>query len=139
AKMDVDGFARIEVYDTARFFTVTGRHLDGTPTTTTDGQRQLDELCARLWPKAPGQAAPIAEHVEHGPVDMASRERRCRAYLEKCPDAISGQGGHNATLRAACECFRFGLDEATAWSVMRWFNDVKTGGEPWTEKELAHK
>lgn len=139
ARVDVDGFARIEMYDTARFFTVTGRHLDSTPTAIVDGQRQLDELCARLWPKASVQAAPIAEHVEHGLVDTASRERRCRAYLEKCPDAISGHGGHNATLRAACECFRFGLDESTAWSVMRWFNDCKTGGEPWTDNELAHK
>src|SRR5690606_32991925 len=88
ARVDVDGFARIEMYDTARFFTVTGRHLDSPPTAIVDGQRQLDELCARLWPKASVQAAPIAEHVEHGLVDTASRERRYRAYLEKCPDAI---------------------------------------------------
>ena len=72
-------------------------------------------------------------------VAMADRERRCVAYLGKCPDAISGQGGHDATLRAACECFRFGLDDDAAWRVMHWFNENKTGGEQWTDKELAHK
>lgn len=70
---------------------------------------------------------------------MQRRIERCRNYLAKCPEAISGSGGHNATLRAACECFRFGLDRASARSVMDWFNGVKTAGEPWTDKEIEHK
>lgn len=67
------------------------------------------------------------------------RVNRCKAYIEKIPDAISGNGGHNATLRAACECFRFALTYIQAVLVMRWFNEQKTGGEQWTEDELRHK
>ncbi|MFO0840679.1 MAG: phage/plasmid primase, P4 family [Phycisphaerae bacterium] len=148
-KDHVDGFDHVEVYDTKRFFTITGRHITGTPLAVEVRQEQLDEFCIQLWPpKAKTNGAPLTQPndeparsmPEVAPrTDMAERERRCRAYIEKCPDAISGQGGHNATLRAACECHRFGLDEAAAWLVMQWFNDHKTGGERWTDKELAHK
>jgi len=67
------------------------------------------------------------------------RERRCRAYLDKCPDAIPNAGGHNATLRAACECYRFGLDRSSAERVMHWFNTNKCSLEKWTDSEIAHK
>ncbi len=140
----IEGMARIEVYDSGRFFTVTGCQLDGTPREVADCQQQLEELCERLWPKP--QARPVAastpspaHHMGSTEQDMPARERRCMNYIERCPDAISGNGGHNATLRAACECYRFGLDETAAWSVMQWFNDRKTGGERWTDCELNHK
>ncbi len=141
AKKHVDGIASVEVYDKLRYFTITGRHLDGTPSAIEERQERLDALCARLWPKRRERQAPapVAERGRHENIDMAVRERRCVAYLEKCPDAISGQGGHDATLHAACECFRFGLDEDAVWRVMRWFNDRKTGGEAWTDRDLAHK
>ncbi|MBI3242334.1 MAG: hypothetical protein HYZ49_08585 [Chloroflexi bacterium] len=63
---------------------------------------------------------------------------RAMAYLEKLPPAISGSGGHDATLRAACECFRFGLSTAEALDAMRWYNANRCK-PAWTEKELAHK
>ena len=69
----------------------------------------------------------------------AERVSRCRAYLSKLPDAISGQGGHNATLTAACECVRFDLSDTEAMDTLRWWSDHKSGGEPWTDKELRHK
>lgn len=63
---------------------------------------------------------------------------RCRAYLEKCPEAVSGQGGHNATFLAACECYRFGLSPDEAWAMLDWWNSAKCD-PPWNEKELRHK
>lgn len=65
-------------------------------------------------------------------------EERCKAYLQKIPDAISGSGGSGATLRAACECYRFGLSQSQAWNMMCWFNDHKCS-PAWSEKELRHK
>lgn len=79
------------------------------------------------------------QEIEERAVPMERRVERCRAYLAKCPDAISGAGGHDTTLRAACECFRFGLDRTNARTVMDWFNVTKTGGEPWADKEIEHK
>lgn len=54
----VEGFKQIEVYDTGRFFTVTGRHWAGTPKKVERRQRELEALCAQLWPaNAPRRAA----------------------------------------------------------------------------------
>jgi putative DNA primase/helicase len=145
---DVMGCGQVEIFDQKRYFTVTGLHLEGTPADVTDCQQQLDELCTELWPapKAqdpfPAWTQPVVTGHQLGDISsitMPQREQRCMAYLVKCPDAISGQRGHDTTLRAACECFRFGLDEAAACRVMSWFNTNKTGGEQWTERELAHK
>lgn len=69
---------------------------------------------------------------------MANNLSRALAYLEKLPSAISGSGGHNATLRAACECVRFGLSESEAWEAMSWFN-VNRCQPVWSERELRHK
>ncbi len=60
------------------------------------------------------------------------------AYLDRLPVAVSGAGGHNATLRAACECFRFGLSEAEAWGCLQWFNEYRCQPK-WSEHELRHK
>ncbi len=57
--------SEFEVYDSARFFTITGRHLRGTPTTIELRQAELDVVLARVFgnleKKAP-QVAPRA-HV----------------------------------------------------------------------------
>lgn len=47
----IAGYKETEVYDRDRFFTLTGRHLRGTPSTVEDRQPQLESLCQRLWPK----------------------------------------------------------------------------------------
>lgn len=60
------------------------------------------------------------------------------AYLNKLPAAISGSGGHNATLRVACECFRRGLSESEAWEAMQWYNSNRCS-PAWSDKALQHK
>ncbi len=52
--------------------------------------------------------------------------------------AVSGEGGHNATFRAACKLRDSGMSEAEALAAMVEWN--KTNAEPpWTVKELLHK
>lgn len=62
---------------------------------------------------------------------------RCLAYLAKLPPAVSGSGGHNATLRAACECVRFGLSDSEGMQALGEFN--LRCAPAWSERELAHK
>lgn len=138
-KNEVFGCGKIEVYDDKRFFTTTGQPLPSTPNTVMQRQEPLTTLCGKLWPAKVGVDLTNFITPPDTATDMTLRERRCLAYIEQCPDAISGQGGHDATLRAACECFRFGLDDPAAWRVMQQFNTRKTGGETWTDKEMAHK
>jgi putative DNA primase/helicase len=49
----IPGFKETEVYDNARYFTVTGAHLAGAPLTIEPRQEQIDSLCKRLWPAEP--------------------------------------------------------------------------------------
>lgn len=69
----------------------------------------------------------------------SSRIERCRAYLERMPDAISGSGGHDQTFAAACRIVEFvGDDPAAAWDLLQWWN-VNKCNPPWSERELQHK
>ena len=60
-----------------------------------------------------------------------------REAIANLPPAISGQGGHPATFRAACECARLGLGDGDAMSLLAEFN--RRCSPPWSEKELRHK
>jgi hypothetical protein len=64
---------------------------------------------------------------------------RARAYLARCPGAISGQGGHNRTFFVACKLVKgFGLSPDEALDIL--VTDYNPRCEPpWTEKELRHK
>jgi primase-polymerase (primpol)-like protein len=46
----IDGFKETEVYDRARYFTITGQRWASTPEGISERQAELDELCRRLWP-----------------------------------------------------------------------------------------
>ena len=63
---------------------------------------------------------------------------RARAYLAHVPPAISGQGGHTATFKAACALVNgFGLPPAEALPLLMEWN---AGCQPpWHEAELRHK
>ena len=60
-------------------------------------------------------------------------------YILKRPDAINGQGGHNSTFNVACDGVRFDLSDAEILQGLREYNSSKTGGDPWNEKQMAHK
>ena len=63
---------------------------------------------------------------------------RARKYIAKCPAAISGQGGHNATFHVAAVLVHgFALSECDGLRLLREWN---AGCQPpWSESELAHK
>ena len=63
---------------------------------------------------------------------------RARKYVESCPDAISGQGGHAATFRVACALVHgFALNDVDAMTVMMEFN--QRCNPKWDERALRHK
>ena len=63
---------------------------------------------------------------------------RARRYVAQMPPAISGQGGHNATLRVACVLVHgFALPPEQAWPLLCEYNERCE--PPWSERELRHK
>jgi DNA-binding transcriptional ArsR family regulator len=126
----------IELYDTGRYFTMTGAHLMGTPPEITDGQRALDALIATLDPPRP--VTPPSRPRPQTSADHGRIVERARSYVPKMPPAISGQGGHEATFRVALALVKgFSLDAGTALDLLRDFNGRCE--PPWSEKELVHK
>ena len=67
----------------------------------------------------------------------ASTVRYVIAYINRI-QAISGEGGHNATFRAACKLRDAGLSPEEAFAVLQAWNAVNAH-PPWSEKELVHK
>lgn len=63
---------------------------------------------------------------------------RARRYLERCPPAISGQFGHDATFRVACILVQgFALSGDDALCLLAEWNQCCQ--PPWSESELRHK
>lgn len=63
---------------------------------------------------------------------------RARRYVARCPVAISGQGGHNATFHVAAVLWNgFGLTEPDTLAVLQEWNQGCQ--PPWSEAELIHK
>lgn len=63
---------------------------------------------------------------------------RARKYVQNCPPAIDGQGGHNQTYSVAVALVNgFGLPESDAMALMMEYNQSCVG--PWSEKEIVHK
>ena len=65
-------------------------------------------------------------------------EARIQKYLDKCPPAISGQGGHNRTFAVACALTHgFALSVTEALPYLQAYNERCRPS--WSHKELMHK
>lgn len=123
----------IEVYDSGRYFAVTGASLKGHGeiVDVTEPLAWLVEKykMARQYATVSGAGvpadAPIAE--------------RASKYLAKMEPSVSGQGGHNAAFKAACALV-LGFDMTTDQAYNLLASEFNPRCQPpWSEKELRHK
>lgn len=70
--------------------------------------------------------------------EQADRAIRDGAAYIATIRAVSGQGGHNATYRAACALRAAGLSESEALLAMLAWNQTNAD-PPWSERDLLHK
>lgn len=109
----VDGFREVEVYDTDRFFTITGQHLDDTPRGVERRQEEVLGLCRRLWP--PRLAPPGARRFTggfDGPddelIERAIAARNGAAFERLLRGDLSDHGGdHSRADLALCNMLAF--------------------------------
>ncbi len=99
-----------------------------------DAQAAIDTLVADHFEQkpAPPRTLPPA------PIRSNGALTRFKKYAEKCPDAISGQHGHDAMIRLVCEAVRFGLVGAELDEAATWLNTTKCDPQ-WSARELQHK
>ncbi len=93
-----------------------------------------EELKQIEEPKPPQPDKPLAPLA-----NSQDAVRRASAYLAKMPEAISGEGGHNALMAAVgALVVGFRLDDETAFRLL-WNEYNPRCKPPWTEKEIRHK
>ena len=76
---NVDGMEEIEIYEDGRYFTFTGRHLDGTPGEPQQRARELHALCEDLFEKEESEETPAPSD----PIDLDDRELIEKARTSK--------------------------------------------------------
>lgn len=122
----------IEVYDSVRYFAVTGWKLQGMPTTIEERPEAMQWLAETYLPI---DAPTGEEQTWYAPEAVVERARK---YLAKMPGAVSGQRGHDATFRAACVLvLGFGLSQVQALPLLSEWG--QTCQPPWSERDLLHK
>jgi putative DNA primase/helicase len=110
----------VEVYDRARFFTVTGQALTGTPARLADGTGALRELQARFAPPARPTPAPAGPPPAELPLDdeaLLAKARAARNGLKFCRlfdggDPSDYGGDESAADFALVTCLAFYTDDA---------------------------
>lgn len=121
----------VEMYDSGRYFAVTGWRLRG-PVEIELRQDWIDWFSRKFWKAAPPPAPPLDFRSDAAVIE------RARGYLSKVPPAISGQHGHDATFRAACVLvLGFGLNEVQAAALMHEYN--QRCEPPWGDYDLRRK
>ena len=136
-KVQVESGA-VEIYDHARYFTVTGDTFG--PSVVQEAQDVVDWLSSKYF--KPETNRPQALSV---PYDSTDKFERALKYLEKVDPAIEGQNASGVTYRAACTLARgFALSEEQVFNLL--YNEYNprcrsASGQPnpWTEQELRRK
>ncbi len=126
----------VEVYDHARYFATTGHRLAEFSAEVNNRQDKLEALAAHFWP---ARATVPTDSTGQVAVSMSGDvTERARMYLAQIPPAVSEQGGHNVTFKAACALVQgFGLTPEEAFPLLKeWNVDCKP---PWTDQDLMHK
>lgn len=96
-------------------------------------------LLESLAATAPAPAAAPPRTAPSGGRKPKSVLDRAQKYLARLPAAVSGQGGHSATFRAACAAvLGFGLSPDEAYPLLAEWNQTHCE-PPWDEYELRHK
>ncbi|HEY1684297.1 MAG TPA: hypothetical protein VGG19_06015 [Tepidisphaeraceae bacterium] len=128
------GEGGIEFYQSGRFFALTGQRLDDSPEIISDLTEPLSMLHNRLYPPVAPRPRTTLKTAD---VDIATRITRCAKYLDKLPASISGQGGHDRLLAAACSTVRFGLEDGIALDLLHRFN--RRANPPWGDRDIERK
>ena len=142
---NVNGLLGVDVRTVGGFVVAPPSELDGKPYVFLNwkGSHDLVQFPSELYlrKKQPVISEVNDRHMETPPQGAGRPDayERARMYLASCDAAISGQGGHNATLHAAhALVVGFALDDVAALGLlMSDFNPRCV--PPWTEKELRHK
>lgn len=97
----------------------------------------VDKLLASIPDPAPTKAPAFSSGQVPAEASVLDRARK---YLQSCPIAISGSGGHNTTFNVCQKLTRgFGLDAGTAFDLLLESGWAAACQPPWSVAELGRK
>lgn len=100
-----------EIYDTGRYFTVTGRRLEGAPDTVNESQPGIDTLCAKWFKEDPKKArGGVPAEVALSDEEIVTRMKKSRNYADisrLVKGDISGYSSHSEADLALCNHLAF--------------------------------
>lgn len=104
------GRGKVEVYDSKRFFTVTGNHLAGSPRSIEGRQQDLVAMCHWMWPQQNG-TQPWTTRDEN-----TNDERRFADCLASmlAMDIPDHKDGSHRLFAACCRCVEHDLSDTEA-------------------------
>lgn len=114
----------VEVYCQGRYFTVTGDHYGGTPHAVNDAHDTLHDIRYRFYADGLGR------------IDDAFEKMKRK--VERMPESISGDRGHDRLFNAACEIVRNGFQGEEGLELLRHYNRER-GFPPEDEGQVQHK
>lgn len=130
------GDGAVEVYDSGRFFTVTGNGSGEIANIQDPVSWIASQFMKETEPRNNLEGITMRPRLY---VAEDEKIRRASAYLAQVDAAISGCGGHDTTFRAACALvIGFDLSQDDAYNLLA--SEYNPRCEPpWSEKELRHK
>lgn len=130
----------VEMYDSGRYFTVTGCHLPGTPTTINDRSEALASLYARVFPgasdeRANGHMASVAGTVSDEDVlQLARRAANGSKFEELWRGDTSGYASPSEADLALCSRLAFYCGPGGESQVDRLFRQSGLYREKWDQR-----
>ncbi|MEQ1826533.1 MAG: AAA family ATPase [Pirellula sp.] len=133
-----NAIGKLEVYDRARCFAVTGRRLPSSPVDVMDRQEKLDSLCHHYWPPKPasGLITPtLALPVSPLATPLPSSSHACLRAMTNMHVVDHSDGSHRL-FAACCRCVEYDLSDSCAVQVIRQYEAVAPFPLQWSDGEI---
>ena len=141
AQCRVDGLGdkaigKLEIYDRARCFAVTGRRVASLPVDVMARQEQLDALCNRYWPAK----TVLVTTLPINPIEIA-----LPAPAQACFRAISNMqivdhsDGSHRLFSVCCRCVEFDLSDSDAVLIIRKYEQIAPFPRHWSDAEIFRR
>jgi hypothetical protein len=138
AQCRIDGLGpktigKLEVYDRARCFAVTGRRLKQSPVEVLDRQEQLNVFCNRKWSKT----QPMATKLPIDPIErsLTSKAEECFRSISKMQIVDHSDGSHRL-FSVCCRCVEFDLSDKESVQVIRKYEGTAPFPKYWSDAEI---
>lgn len=127
-----DGTGAVEVFDRARFFTITGEQTPDSHADIMERQEELDALCRYFWPEQP-TTEPAAASLRHD-----RRFELCLASMLRMNIADRNDGSFRL-FSACCRCVEHDLSESETLEAIRAYEAIKPFPQSWSDREIARR